>query len=74
MVNVGLGYYVHGDSVFWMGKEPPLEQFIFRDGAWQPLHDGFYLIHKIITGDVDTDGPFEDPPAGVPAAPVLAMR
>jgi hypothetical protein len=41
---------------------------VLRDGErWEPLIDGYYLWDKIIDGDPDTDGPFADPPAGVPA-------
>lgn len=67
MVDVVLGYYFSGDVVFYMGGEPPLEQYVFRDAAWQPLPDGFYLMDKLIDGDVDLDGPVPDPPKGVPA-------
>jgi hypothetical protein len=66
VVDVVLGYYTRGDSVFAMLDEPPLGQYVLRDGAWVPLPDGFYLMDKIIDGDVDTDGPFADPPEGVP--------
>jgi hypothetical protein len=78
MVAVKLGYYVQDSriggeadgqdyvSYYFMGAEPPDEQYIFRGGAWKPLIDGYYLMDKIIDGDPDVDGPFDDPPEGVP--------
>jgi hypothetical protein len=69
-----LGYYRRGETSFHMSAEPPSGQYVYRPdaGVWVPLQDGYYLWGKLITGDVDTDGPFPDPPAGVPPAPVLA--
>jgi hypothetical protein len=71
MVKVVSGYYVRdtgdGDVVyFFAGGEPPLEQYVLRDGTWHPLPDGFYLMDKLIDGDPDFYGPVADPPAGVP--------
>jgi hypothetical protein len=73
MVAFTLGYYVRdtGDghvSYFYMAGEPPLEQYTLRDGTWVPLPDGFYVADRLITGDVDFDGPVSLP-AGVPPAP-----
>jgi hypothetical protein len=70
--NSMLGYYVRGETVFHMSAEPPFGQLVRRDGWWLPLTDGYYLWGKLLSGDVDTDGPFDDPPAGIPAAPALA--
>jgi hypothetical protein len=67
MVVVKWGYYSAGDVWFYLGAEPPAGQYVFRDGAWVPLPDPFYLMDKIIDGDPDVDGPFPDPPKGVPA-------
>jgi hypothetical protein len=75
MVAVKLGYYVRdtgeGDAYHYlMTAEPPLGQFILRDGAWVPLVDGFSLMDRLIDGDPDFDGPVSDPPAGVPRSPI----
>jgi len=69
-----LGYSTRGESVFWMEDEPPRGQYGYRpdEGAWVPLLDGYYLWWKLISGDVDTDGPFDVPPDGIPPVPVLA--
>lgn len=80
MVNVKRGYYrdVGGEDVggdvyhFFMAEEPPDGQYIFRGGAWVPLVNGYYLMDRLITGDVDVDGPFDDPPKGVPPCVLAA--
>ena len=51
---------------FFIGDEPPLEQYILINGVWRPLIDPWFLMDKIIDGDPDIDGPTEDPPEGVP--------
>ena len=66
MVAVARGYYCDGDVVFYVAAEAPLGQYVFRGGQWVPLSDGFFLMDKLITGDVNVDGPFDDPPGGVP--------
>jgi hypothetical protein len=74
MVNVALGYYVrHGEYHFAMTAEPPDGQLVLRGDHWEPLPDPWYLMDKLITGDVDTDGPFADPPEGVPAVRAFGM-
>ena len=67
MVAFALGYYTDGDVWFHIGAEPPLDQFVLRDGAWVPLPDGFYLADRLMGGDVDLDGPFVEPPEGMPS-------
>ena len=83
MVDVKLGYYIQddGEDVFYyfMGAEPPLEQYALRNGVWEPLPvygiyngrlvtlvDGYYLMDKIMDGDPEVDGPFDELPEGVP--------
>jgi hypothetical protein len=63
------GYYTDtgGDVYhFFMAAEPPLGQFILRDGAWVLLPDPWYLMDRVIDGDPDLTGPVVDPPEGVP--------
>jgi hypothetical protein len=62
MVDVAQGVYVRdiGDGdvcYFLMIDEPPRGQYVLRGDVWVPLPDGFFLMDKLITGDVDTDGP-----------------
>ena len=49
------GYYTRdtgdGDVYhYYMGDEPPLEQYILRGGRWVPLEDGWYLMDLGSTG------------------------
>ena len=64
------GYYTRdtGQNVYhyFMGDEPPLEQYVLINNAWQPMSDGFYLMDKIIDGDPTVSGPAKYPPLGVP--------
>jgi hypothetical protein len=47
MATEKLGYYTQdtGQNVyhFYMGDEPPLEQYMLRGKTWVPLADGWYL-------------------------------
>lgn len=53
-----------------MGDDPPLEQFRLKinTNTWEPLSDPWYLMDRIIDGDLDYDGPMKNPPRGVPSA------
>ena len=68
-----LGYYTQdsGQNVYhyFMGNEPPLEQYMLHDGKSEPLSDGWYLMDMIMDGNPDLSGPVKSPPKGVPAAP-----
>jgi hypothetical protein len=71
MVKIQEGYYTEsfyeGDDVhYFVGGEPPLEQYILINGVWKPLVDGFYLMDKIIDGDPGVGDPTDEPPEGVP--------
>jgi hypothetical protein len=70
MATEKLGYYTQdtGQNVyhFYMGDEPPLEQYMLRGGTWVPLDDGWYLMDMIIDGAADLTGPVKSPPKGVP--------
>jgi hypothetical protein len=69
-VDIG-GEDVGGDAIYFLvAGEPPDGQFLLCDGTWKPLTDGFYLMNRLIVGDVDIDGPMADPPAGVPRSPI----
>ena len=72
MAGSRVGYYTQDDGVdrwhYFMGDDPPLEQYILRDGAWKPLADGYYLMDMIIDGQPDLSGPTVNPPRGVPSA------
>ena len=61
-----IGYYTRdtGQSVdhFYMGDEPPREQYILINNAWELLSDGWYLMDMVIDGQPDLDGPVENPP------------
>jgi hypothetical protein len=64
------GYYTQdtgdGDVYhFFMGDEPPLEQYILHGGMWEPLIDPWFLMDMVIDGQADLTGPFVDPPEGV---------
>ena len=72
-----IGYYVEdvGPGVdgapdpfffFYMGDEAPIDQFILIDGAWEPLHDPWFLADKLMNAEVDYT---DDPTEGVPPAP-----
>lgn len=67
------GYYTQdtGQNVyyFYMGAEPPEEQYILREGKWKPLADGWYLMDLVINGTPDLNGPVPNAPEGVPPAP-----
>ena len=69
------GYYTqdNGQNVYYyyMGAEPPEEQYILRERKWQPLEDGYYLMDLIINGDPDLEGPVPNPPEGAPTAPKI---
>ena len=73
MAGSKVGYYTRdtGQRVthFYMGDEPPLEQYLLHDGVWEPLADGYYLMDMIIDGAPDLSGPVKNPPRGVPTAP-----
>jgi hypothetical protein len=65
-----LGYWVRfADEpptfFYFMSDQPPSGQYKFK-GIWKPLIDPWYLMDLIMSGDVDLDGPFDDPPEGVP--------
>jgi hypothetical protein len=70
MAGEKLGYYTQdtGQHVYryFMGAEPPQEQYILREGVWEPLSDGFYLMDLIFDGTPDLSGPVKNPPKGVP--------
>ena len=73
MASNRVGYYTQVSQRYvwhyFMGDDPPLEQYILRDGAWKPLNDGYYLMDMIIDGNPEISGPFQNPPRGVPRAP-----
>jgi hypothetical protein len=60
------GYYTQdsGQNVylFYMGDEPPLEQYVLTGGAWVPLIDGYFLMDLLIDGDPTITSPWPDPP------------
>jgi len=66
-----IGYYTRdtGRNVYhyYMGAEPPGEQYILRGQTWEPLVDGWSLMDMVIDGTPDLAGPVPDPPEGVPA-------
>jgi hypothetical protein len=68
-----IGYYSQDDGVdhwyYFMGDEPPDEQYILRDGTWKPLVDPWYLMDMIMDGNPEVSGPTVNPPRGVPRAP-----
>jgi hypothetical protein len=70
MAGSKIGYYRRdtGQSVydFYMSEEPPLGQFLLRDGTWEPLADGYFLMDMVIDGNPELTGPVKDPPQGVP--------
>lgn len=51
---------------FYMGDEPPQEQYTLHGDTWVPLDDGWYLMDLVIDGTPDLTGPVKNPPAGVP--------
>lgn len=56
------GYYVYeheaGDeSYYYMGTDPPKDQYLLVNGAWEPLTDGWYLMDMIIGGNVNLSSP-----------------
>jgi hypothetical protein len=53
---------------YYMGDEPPLEQYILHGGKWEPLVDGYYLMDLVIDGSPELTGPVKNPPKGVRAA------
>jgi hypothetical protein len=72
MAGSKIGYYTQDDGedrFYFMGDDPPLEQYILRDGAWKPLNDGYYLMDMVIDGNPELTGPVKNPPRGVPCAP-----
>jgi hypothetical protein len=51
-----LGYYTQDSgqgvvSHYFMGDDPPLEQFILRGNVWKPLPDPWYLMDMVIDGN-----------------------
>jgi hypothetical protein len=60
-----LGYYTRatGQSVyhFYMGDEPPLEQYMLRGDKWVPLDDRWYLMDLVNDGTPDLTGPVKTP-------------
>jgi hypothetical protein len=73
MASSRVGYYTQDDGedrfYYFMGDDPPLEQYILRDRVWKPLEDGYYLMDMIIDGQPDLTGPVANPHKGVPSAP-----
>jgi hypothetical protein len=71
--NSKVGYYVRdtGQHVYhyYMGDEPPLEQYVLHGDTWEPLVDPWYLMDLVINGQPDLTGPVANPPRGVPCAP-----
>ncbi len=51
---------------FYMGDEPPQEQYMLDGDTWVPLDDGWYLMDLVIDGTPDLTGPVKNPPKGVP--------
>jgi hypothetical protein len=48
----------HGDVYhYYIGDEPPLEQYILHGGKWEPLVDGYYLMDLVIDGSPELTGP-----------------
>jgi hypothetical protein len=49
-----VGYYTQdtGQHVYhyFMGDEPPLEQYMLHGETWEPLVDPWYLMDMIIDG------------------------
>ena len=68
--NSKVGYYTRdtGQNVYhyFMGDEPPLEQYVLIGDVWLALIDKYYLMDKIIDGDPTVSGPTKYPPLGVP--------
>ena len=71
MSSAKFGYYTQDDgqhvSHYFMGDEPPLEQYILRGNTWKPLPDGFYLMDMIIDGNPEISGPVKSPGVLPPA-------
>ena len=75
MPNGKLGYYTRdtgdGDVYhYYMGDEPPLEQYRFNGSRWVPLDDGWSLMDLVIDGSPELTGPVKNPPKGVPTIEV----
>ena len=70
------GYYTQdtGQSVyhFFMGDEPPEEQYMLHGDKWEPLVDGWYLMDMVINGAPDLTGPVGARPEGVRPAPEIS--
>jgi hypothetical protein len=68
------GYYTRdtGQNVYpyYMGDEPPLEQYRFNGSQWVPLDDPWHLMDQIIDGSPEISGPTQDPPKRVSAIKV----
>lgn len=67
-----LGYYTRDTGTYvahyFMGDEPPDEQYVLRGEAWRPLSDRWHLMDMVIDGAPDLSGPVRNPPKGVPPA------
>ena len=55
-------------SYYWMGDSAPTDQFVLIGDHWEPLWNPWGIADRLMKGD-GPDGPFEDPPEGVPPAP-----
>ena len=68
MAGSRVGYYTQdtGQHVyhFFMGDDPPLEQYILHGRDWDRLVDPWYLMNMINDGQPDLTGPVANPPRG----------
>jgi hypothetical protein len=62
MAGSKLGYYTRdtGDGnvyYYFMGDEPPLEQYRLNGKIWVPLVDGWSVMDMLMNAQPDLDGP-----------------